>query len=256
MLYISAVIITRDDAERVSKLAEHLLGIVNDVLVLIDDRSGADVAEALSQVSGCRYETYSFNGFGEAKRKAVSLAKHDWIFSMDADEWPDEACLESLAQLDLSIPAIYKFKRLNHYCGRPIRGCGWYPDHVIRVFHRSVANFCELKVHESVKPLDGKLAPVELPGHILHYSFEGSHQLLQKLIHYSVIYAENYSGKPKPVGLILLRTLVAFVKFYFLKKGVCYGRDGFIISLMNAGGVFHKHWRAAEVIRARGTFSS
>jgi len=202
-------------------------------------------------VAGCRYEKFHFNGFGEAKQKVVSLAKYEWIFSMDADEWPDDDCEAALRALDLNHPAIYKFKRLNHYCGRPIKGCGWYPDHVIRVFHRSVANFCDAKVHESVKPLDGKLEPVELNGHILHYSFAGSHQLLQKLIHYSSIYAENYTGKPKPVLLILLRTVVAFVKFYFLKKGVCFGRDGFIISLMNAGGVFHKHWRAAELARSR-----
>jgi glycosyltransferase involved in cell wall biosynthesis len=251
MLNLSAVIITRDDSERVSKLAEHLLGIVDDVLVLIDDRSGPEVVEVLSQVAGCRYETYTFNGFGEAKRKAVSLAKHDWIFSMDADEWPDAECVNSLEQLDLSIPAIYKFKRLNHYCGRPIRGCGWYPDFVIRVFHRDVANFSEDIVHESVKAHNSENEPSELPGHILHYSFYGSHELLQKLIQYSCLYAENYKGKAKPVPLILLRAAFAFVKFYLFKKGILFGRDGFIISLMNAGGVFHKHWRAAEIARER-----
>jgi glycosyltransferase involved in cell wall biosynthesis len=248
---ISAVIITRDDAERVSKLAEHLLEIVDDVLVLIDDRSGSEVVDALSQVSGCRYETYTFNGFGEAKRKAVSLAKHDWIFSMDADEWPDAECVQSLENLDLSIPAIYKFKRLNHYCGRPIRGCGWYPDFVIRMFHRDVANFSEDIVHESVNATGSDGLPSELGGHILHYSFDGSHELLQKLIQYSSLYAENYKGDAKPVPLILLRTAFAFVKFYLFKKGILFGRDGFIISLMNAGGVFHKHWRAAEIARNR-----
>lgn len=248
---ISAVIITKDDAERVSRLAEYLLGVLDDVLVLIDDRSGTEVEEALSQVSGCRYEMYTFNGFGEAKRKAVSLAKYDWIFSIDADEWPDADCVNSLEQLDLSIPAIYKFKRLNHYCGRPIKACGWYPDFVIRVFHRDVANFSEHIVHESVKPHEAGSAIGELSGHILHYSFNGSHELLQKLIQYSSLYAENYTGKAKPVPLILLRAIFAFVKFYIFKKGVIYGRDGFIISLMNAGGVFHKHWRAGELASKR-----
>lgn len=250
-LEISAVIITKDDAERVSKLAEHLLEVVDDVVVLVDDRSGPEVVAALSGVSNCRYETYTFNGFGEAKRKAVSLAKHDWIFSMDADEWPDEECVATLQKLDLAVPSIYKFKRLNHYCGRPIRGCGWHPDFVIRVFHRSVANFSEDIVHESVKPHKAGVSIQELDGHILHYSFHGSHQLLQKLIQYSCLYAENYQGKAKPVPVILSRTVFAFIKFYVFKKGIFYGRDGFIISLMNAGGVFHKHWRAAEIARDR-----
>lgn len=250
-LKISAVIITKDDAERVSKLAEFLLQILDDVVVLVDDRSGSEVLDALSRVTNCRYETYTFNGFGEAKRKAVSLAQHDWVFSMDADEWPDEECVKALESIDLSDPSIYKFKRLNHYCERPILGCGWYPDFVIRVFHRSVANFSEDIVHESVKPNTSSMEVRELEGHILHYSFNGSHELLQKLIQYSCLYAENYKGKPKPVLLILLRAAFAFIKFYLFKKGICFGRDGFIISLMNAAGVFHKHWRASEIARGR-----
>ncbi|MFC4991178.1 glycosyltransferase family 2 protein [Rubritalea tangerina] len=250
-LEMSAVIITRDDAERVSKLVRHLTTLVQDVVVLVDDRSGPEVSEALEGVDGVRFESFTFEGFGHAKRRVVALARYDWIFSMDADEWPDAECESALAGVDLASPGIYKLRRLNHYCGRPIRGCGWYPDYVIRVFHRGVANFSEDIVHESVKPLDGKLEPKAIGGHILHYSFNGSDQLLQKLIQYTSLYAENYNGKPKSVPVILLRTLVAFIKFYILKKGICFGRDGFIISLMNAGGVFHKHWRAAEIIRER-----
>lgn len=251
MLEISAVLITRDNGERVAKLVRHLLTIVAEVVVLIDDRSELELDGILSEIEGCRYERYRFEGFGAAKRRVVSLARYDWIFSIDSDEWPDEECEKSLQSLDLSSPGIYRFKRLNHYCGRPIRGCGWYPDFVIRVFHRSVAEFSNDIVHESVKPHDSTIEIQGLEGHIKHYSFNGSHELLQKLIQYTCLYAENYQGKPKPVLLILLRAKIAFFKFYFLKKGVCFGRDGFIISLMNAGGVFHKHWRAAEIARGR-----
>ncbi|WP_018969635.1 glycosyltransferase family 2 protein [Rubritalea marina] len=251
MLEVSAVLITRDDGERVATLARHLLGFVAEVVVLIDDRSGREVDAALSQIERCRYERYKFEGFGPAKRKVVGLARYDWIFSIDSDEWPDEECVRSLQSLDVTSPQVYRFKRLNHYCGRPIRGCGWYPDWVVRLFHRSVANFSDDIVHESVKPKTSSMEVRELEGHILHYSFNGSHELLQKLIQYTSLYAENYQGKPKPVLLILLRAKFAFIKFYFFKKGICFGRDGFIISLMNAGGVFHKHWRAAEIARER-----
>jgi len=248
---MSAVIITRDDRERVVALTRKLLVFLSEVVVLVDDRSEAGLLEELRSIRGCVAELHTFVGFGIAKQKVVSLAKNDWIFSLDADEIPNTDCIESLLALDLTKPNIYKIQRLNHYCGRPIKACGWYPDHVVRVFHREVANFSADSVHESVKAFDEKMTVQKLDGQILHYSFSGSHDLLAKLISYSVIYAENYQGKAKPVPLILLRSVFAFGKFYFLKKGILYGRDGFIISLMNAGGVFHKHWRAAEIVKQR-----
>jgi len=252
-LMMTVFILTRDDAERVTALVRKMVDIVDEVLVLIDNRSDEKLDAELAGISGCRYQRHEFNGFGEAKRKGVELAKHDWIFSLDADEVPDDQCIDSIRGIDLEEPAIYRVKRLNHYCGRPIKACGWYPDYVIRIFHRKVANFSNDFVHESVKKLDGiGTLPVQpLAGEIKHYSFNGSHELLAKLISYSTLYADRYQGKPKSAWMIILRAKFSFFKFYILKRGFMYGRDGFIISLMNAGGVFHKHWRAAEIKRLK-----
>jgi len=250
-LEMSAVIITRDDRERVIALVRKLLEFLTEVVVLVDDRSEAGLLEELRSIDGCVAELNTFVGFGVAKQKVVSLAKYDWVFSMDADEIPDTTCIDSLRGIDLAKPEIYKFKRLNHYCDRPIKACGWYPDHVIRVFHKSVANFSDEVVHESVKPFAAGHTIEMLPGDILHYSFYGSHQLLQKVLSYTSMYAENYTGKPKPAILIVLRTMFGFFKSYILRKGILYGRDGFVISVMNAAGVFNKHWRAAECARER-----
>lgn len=248
-LEMSAVIITRDDRERVTKLTKKLLEFLAEVVVLVDDRSEDGLLEELRRIEGCRAELNTFGGFGAAKQKVVSLAKYDWVFSLDADEIPDEKCIESVRGVDLSQPDIYKVKRLNHYCDRPIKACGWYPDEVIRIFHKSVANFSDEVVHESVKAFDSSHNIKLLEGDILHYSFYGSHQLMQKVLSYTSMYAENYQGKPKSAFLIVLRTIFGFFKSYILRKGIFYGRDGFVISVMNAAGVFNKHWRAAEKVR-------
>jgi len=250
-LEISAVIITRDDKKRVKALIENLLGFLSEVVVLVDDRSEDGLVDELQLIDGCVAVSNTFTGFGAAKQKVVSLAKYDWIFSLDADEIPDEKCINALRLLDSSKPAIYKFKRLNHYCDRPIKACGWYPDHVIRLFHKSVANFSDEVVHESVKARNSSDIIKLLDGEILHYSFYGSHQLLQKVLTYTTMYGDNYTGKAKSAVTIILRTVFGFIKSYILRKGFIYGRDGFVISVMNAAGVFNKHWRAAEQARER-----
>lgn len=114
-----------------------------------------------------------------------------------------------------------------------------------------MANFSDEIVHESVKAHQPPHEIKMLPGDILHYSFYGSHQLLQKVLSYTSLYAENYTGKPKPAILIVLRTIFGFFKSYILRRGIIYGRDGLVISVMNAAGVFNKHWRASEEARAK-----
>lgn len=248
-LPISAVIITKDDAERVIQLTHALLEWLEEVVVLVDDRSEPSLVTTLAAINGCTAQLYTFEGFGVAKQKAVALAKFDWVFSLDSDEMPDVACVEAVKHMDFHEPSVYKVKRLNHYGGRPVRACGWYPDYVIRVFHTSVAGFSDDVVHESVKTFDPSVSVKLLSGDILHYSFDGSHQILEKIVKYTSLYAERYQGKPKGALVIILRALFSFVKCYFLRKGIFYGRDGFIISVMNAFSVFHKHWRAAEKVR-------
>ncbi len=250
-LDLSVVIITRDDEHRVTKLVAYLVGIVSEVVVLIDNRDEEGTLSSLMGIKGCVAASFEFEGFGAAKQKAVSMAKHPWILSLDSDEMLDDACLLAIGKVDFTKPAVYRFRRLNHYNDRPIKACGWYPDHVKRLFHRSVAGFSEDVVHESVQFHGVEEEIALLDGNILHYSFYGSHELLSKVLTYTTMYADHYNGKPKSVVVILMRTVFGFIKPYILRRGIFYGRDGFIISLMHAAGVFHKHWRASEKAREK-----
>lgn len=97
---ISVVIITRDDRERVIKLTKLLLVNFSEVVVLVDDRSEVGLVDELGVIDGCIAELNTFEGFGHAKQKVVGLARHDWVFSLDADEIPDETCIESIRDID------------------------------------------------------------------------------------------------------------------------------------------------------------
>ena len=250
-LEMSAVIITREDRERVTKLTQKLLEFLAEVVVLVDDRSEDGLLEELRAIEGCSAELNTFQGFGHAKQKVVSLAKYDWVFSLDADEIPDETCIKSVLGIDLSTPAVYKMKRLNHYRGRPIKACGWYPDYVIRIFHKCVAGFSDEVVHESVKVKNASTQIQAIDGDIIHYTYESVTEMLNKCVLYTSLYKDKYQGKPKGAVMITLRSSFACFKAYFFKKGILYGRDGFLLSVMAGVSVFFKHWAASEVKRGK-----
>ena len=69
--------------------------------------------------------------------------KNDWIFSIDSDEVADEALIEAIraAVLENEKEHIFSLSRLNHYHGRLIKGCGWYPDIIPRLYHRRFTRF-------------------------------------------------------------------------------------------------------------------
>src|ERR1700722_10919333 len=52
-------------------------------------------------------------GFGVVHNKASSLAKNDWILSLDSDEMVTDDMLQAIQQLDLDPSAAYSFPRHN-----------------------------------------------------------------------------------------------------------------------------------------------
>ena len=69
-------------------------------------------------------------GYAEQKNYAASLARHDWILSLDADERVSLALADEIRQLLGAEPPArgYRVPRVTHYLGQWIRSTDWYPD--------------------------------------------------------------------------------------------------------------------------------
>src|SRR5690606_11306735 len=88
----------------------------------------------------------------------------------------------------------YRIARLSEFDGRPIRHCGWWPDHVLRLWRRGKARFTDAAVHEKVVP-EGKAGV--LRGHLLHYPYENIEALLTKMNRYSSAAARTMHERGK-----------------------------------------------------------
>jgi hypothetical protein len=116
---------------------------------------------------------------------------------------------------------------------------------VYRLFNKNSTNFNSNQVHESIKLKD--LNIVKLKYRFKHYSFSNASDLLNKMNHYSTLYAQENRGKKKSTPLkALSRALFAFFKNYIIKKGFMCGSEGLLISISNANGVFYKYIKLYE----------
>src|SRR5210317_2112906 len=80
---ISCVIITFNEEENISRTLNSVKWC--DEIVVVDSGS-VDKTIKISKEYNCKIYPKEFNGYGEQKRYAVSLASNDWILNIDADE--------------------------------------------------------------------------------------------------------------------------------------------------------------------------
>ncbi|EDP4395099.1 glycosyltransferase [Campylobacter jejuni] len=188
----------------------------------------------------------AFIGFGALKNLALSYAKNDWILSVDADEVLENECIEELKNLELQEDNIIALSRKNLYKGEWIKACGWWPDYVWRIFNKNFTRFNDNLVHESLV-LSSNAKKIYLKNGLKHHAFRDISHLINKMQHYSSLWAKQNIHKKSGVLKANLRAFWTFFRNYFLKNGFLYGYKGFIISVCNALGTFFKYMKLYEL---------
>ncbi len=186
-----------------------------------------------------------FCGFGELRNKVAAYAKNDWILALDSDEILPPALIQEILSLTLDPACAYTIPRKNFLNKKWIKGCGWYPDRVARLYNRKETQFCFSKVHESLETKN----LISLKNPLLHTPYRSTQEFLVKMQHYSTLFAEQYKGKRKSsFRKALGHGLFAFFRSYLLKKGFLDGSEGFTISLYNANTAFYKYLKLKEIL--------
>lgn len=240
---ISVTLLSKNSEKHLQKILEVLSDF--DEVLIYDNGSTDRTLEIAKRFANVVVHEGPFFGFGPTHNKASSLAKNDWIFSLDTDEVPTKELLKELAALQLKRGRVYSVPRSNVYRGRTIKGCGWSPDRVIRLYNRLDTKFTEVQVHERV--ISQGLQEIPLKGPLLHYSYESVHDFLTKMQAYSDLFAKENAGKiPSSPCKAILHAVFAFFKSYFLKRGFLDGYPGFLISVYNSHTALYKYLKLYE----------
>jgi hypothetical protein len=227
-LPLSAVVITAGTSEHLAATLASLAWC-DEVLLLVSHN--ADAVCQLPEAATCRIETHPFDGYGAQKRRAVSLATHDWVLSLDDDERLDDDAIAAMQRLSLATgPASYSIRRRTFVGEQAIHHGPWGHEMVVRLFHRQRCEFANLKVHEAVRSDE---PPQRLSGTILHHSFADCGEILSRSIHYARLKAQIIREKRElpHTWMLPCRAIVAFLKSYVVQQGYRDGAAGFAIAL-------------------------
>lgn len=236
---LSAVIIAKNEVSRLGATLESVK--FSDEIIVLDSGSADGTVELARRYTDKVFVAADWPGFGMQKNRALGYAAGDWVLSIDADERVSaELQAEIRAVIAAPVADVYELPRLSSYCGRLIRHSGWWPDYVPRLFKTGMARFSDDKVHERLV-FQGGVGRLKTP--LEHESFRTLDEVLDKVNRYSSAGAEQAlaRGKSGGLGKAVVHGIWAFLRTYFLRAGFLDGREGFMLAVSNAEGVYYRY---------------
>jgi glycosyltransferase involved in cell wall biosynthesis len=245
MLPLSVILITKNEANDIERCLRPLQS-AQEIIVL--DSGSSDGTVELARSLGARVIETDWPGFGPQKNRALDVASLAWVFSIDADEWPDQALLQSIGAAvlsglhDPSAPVAYRVKRLNLYRGKPITHGDWGRDRPLRLFRKSAGRFSEALVHESVQ-VQGAVALLD--GLLWHDSIADYAEGDRKYRRYAELAAQELAKKGRG-GLLsgLSHGFFALLRSYLFRLGFLDGLSGLQLAWLGARYTFFKYFLA------------
>ena len=247
MIGISGVVISRNEEASIARCLESLSFC--DEIIVVDSGSHDRTVEIAKSITPKVFHR-DWSGYAAQKNFACEKASGKWIISVDADEVVDNDLREELLRrLPKSEREVaFWVPRKTFHSGRWIRFGGWYPNRLVRVFRRDAGKWVGEDVHERWEP-NGETA--DLNGHLLHYSFGGIADQVERNNHYSTLGAKDLLRRGEKFSLpkLVLKPVVKFFETFFLKRGFLDGLPGFMISVSAGYSVFLKWAKLWELQR-------
>jgi glycosyltransferase involved in cell wall biosynthesis len=218
-----------------------------DEVVVVDSHSTDDTV-SIARRRTDRVVVRDWPGYVDQKNYAASIASHDWILSLDADERVTPALADEIRRLFSGSPrqAAFRIPRVTWHLGRWVRSTDWYPDYQTRLYNRQRARWTGRYVHEAVA-VTGEVG--RLRGELLHYAYRDIADHLETIDRYSTYAARQMHETGARAGLpqIAGHPPLAFLRNYVARGGIRDGVPGLVISALNSYYVFLKFAKLWEL---------
>ena len=244
---LSVTIITKNEA---NDIGDALASVsFADEIVVVDSFSTDDTV-AIAKRYTDRVIVRDWPGYIDQKNYAASIARHDWILSLDADERATPALAAEIAAMMRGTPRemAYRIPRVTFHLGRWIRTTDWYPDYQLRLYDRRAAQWTGRYVHEAVT-VRGEIG--RLRGELQHYAYRDISDHLETIDRYTTYAARQMYEEGRRSGLLQIvgHPPLAFLRNYIARGGIRDGAPGLIVSALNSYYVFLKFAKLWELQR-------
>jgi glycosyltransferase involved in cell wall biosynthesis len=221
---LSVVIVAKNEEAAIVECLKSVKGWADEIIV-VDDKS-TDKTAAIASEYADKVEIKKMEVEGTHRNYAYSLAKNDWVLSLDADETVTE---ELKAEIDQALDKGDEFNAysipLRNYIGSYwVKYGGWYPAAKVRLFRKSKFKYEDAGVHPRIF-LEGECG--HLSKDIIHKGYPDIGHFLGSLNYQTTKEAQKWFEDKRKMSLAraLRKTLDRSFRAYILKRGY---KDGFI----------------------------
>lgn len=248
MNQLTICVVAQNEEENLPRLLKSVREVADEIVVV--DGGSTDRSIAIAQEHGVKVVQRAFTTHADQKNYAASVATHDWIFLLDADEELSDELKASTLRWKRSEPqyAVYEMARLTWYLGAWIRHSRWYPDWQKRIYRRNEARF-EGAIHSALR-FEGRVG--RLKGNLLHFTIRDFSEHEAKLERYTTAIAKEMfeNGRRGWRAALWLATPWSWVRHFFLAAGFLDGYRGALIAQMAARGVRLKYAKLGQLVEA------
>ena len=247
---LTVVIITKNEESRVRRSLDSVTW-ADEILVVDDcstDRTVALVKEYTDKVVQRKMERE-----GHHRNYAYSLAKNEWVLSLDADEVVTPELRDEIITLLKTNPQAlgYSIPRKNHVGNYWARFGGQYPSAQLRLFKKNSFRYDEdAEVHPPVTFYQ-KGEWGRLKGDILHYTYRDFTDAIAKLDRQTDLEVRKWVREKRKVSVLSMirKSIDRFWRAYFSKQGYKDGVVGLFLAV-NSGMyqflTFVKYWETKK----------
>ena len=217
---ITFVVLTRNEEANIGPCLHSLLPESPKIVV---DSGSTDGTVAAARAGGAEVHELPWQGFLRTRTAAAALVKTPWTFMIDADERLTRDLRYELVALQPPGRVVaYSVPRRNWFGKKWIRGAGWWPDRLIRLFRTGSARVAG-QVHERWIP-DGAGAALNSP--LEHYSYPTVETYRRKFATYTELEGRYTSSSAAVAAGLWLLMPLHFLWLLFARRGILDGWQG------------------------------
>lgn len=247
MIKLSVVIITFNEERNIERCLVSA-GAVADEIVVVDSFS-TDRTEEICRKYQVRFIKHAFDGHIQQKNRAITQAESPYVLSLDADEALSDELVQSIREVKKNWKYDgYSFNRLNNYCGKWVKYCGWYPDVKLRLWDSRKGAWTGENPHDCYKLQPGSTAH-HIKGDLLHYSYYSITDHLTQVNKFTDIASKELfrKGRKSTFFDLTLRPAWKFKRDYLFRLGFLDGFTGFVICVISAHAAFLKYAKLRQL---------
>lgn len=217
-----------------------------DQIIIVDDGSTdrtAEIASSSPKTIFIQSPRKEGEFYADQRNKGIDASDCEWLLHMDIDERLTPEFVNELKKcVAATDKSAYRFRRLNFFLHRPMKGGGWADWNLVHLAKRDVLKFSGM-FHEEIHLNCPDREVGQLNSKMYHLNDESYSERLRKSANYQLEVAQSIKKKGVKVKAshMLMAIFRQFISKYFIKGGYKDGTIGLLSALHSSTAAFKSY---------------